>query len=94
MAPLPSLGYEQYDGRLRRLTLSPLVALTSVDGLRPVSVDLARLPRLGVSRTVSCTNPCTGTVAALVDLGVVRPEFPRSGHVFVIAVLALRLSDG
>jgi len=56
-----SLGYEQYDARLRRLGSSSVVALTSVDGLRPVSVDLARLPCLGASRPVSCTDPCTNT---------------------------------
>jgi hypothetical protein len=42
-----SLGYEQYDGRLQCLGSSPVVALTSVDGWRPVADDLARLPRLG-----------------------------------------------
>jgi hypothetical protein len=42
MALLSPLGYEQYDGRLRRLGLSPVVAVTSADGLRSVAVDLAR----------------------------------------------------
>jgi hypothetical protein len=31
MALLSSLGYEPYDDRLRRLTLSPMMALTSAD---------------------------------------------------------------
>jgi hypothetical protein len=47
---LRPLGYERYDGRLRRLVLSPVAAVTSADGLRSVAVGLARLPRLGVSR--------------------------------------------
>jgi hypothetical protein len=76
-----SLGYEQYDERPRRLDSSPMVALTSVDGLRPVSVDLTRLPRLALSRSVSCTNPCTNTVSDLRYLFVWSHGYRRDERV-------------
>jgi hypothetical protein len=56
-----SLGYEQYDGYLRRPGPPPVVTLTSANGMRAVSVALARLPRLGASRRVSFTNQLTNT---------------------------------
>jgi len=62
---LRPLGYEQFDVRLCRLGLSPVVTTTSAYGLLPVSVGLARLRRLGVSRGVSFTNSYTNTGAGL-----------------------------
>jgi hypothetical protein len=56
----PSLGYEPYDARLRRLAWSPVVVLTSVDGRRAFTPGPLRLPRLNPSRRVLCTNLVIG----------------------------------
>jgi hypothetical protein len=69
-----SLGYEQYDARLRRLGPSRATALTSADLRREVCSGLLRLPRLSPSRRVSCTNSCTKPVT---DLRVSAPSAAR-----------------
>ena len=58
MNPRP-LGYEPYDVCLCRLKLSLVAALTSADLRYEVFPGLLRLPRLSLSRRVSCTNACT-----------------------------------
>jgi hypothetical protein len=65
-----SLGYEPYDARLCRLASSLVVALTSEDGRRAFVSGPPRLPRLSLSRCVSCTISCTNRIcwpAAMVD---------------------------
>ena len=62
MNPRP-LGYEPYDVRLCRFTLSLVAALTSEDGRRAFMSGRLRLSRLNPSRRVLCTNPCTNLVA-------------------------------
>jgi hypothetical protein len=54
-----SLGYEPTDVRLSRLGQSPVAALASADWRYEVIPGLLRLPRLSMSRRVSCTNACT-----------------------------------
>ena len=56
---LRPLGYEHYDARLWRFTQSPVRAVTWADGVRLFVSVLLHLPRLNLSRRVSCTNPCT-----------------------------------
>jgi hypothetical protein len=56
---LLSLGYEPYDMRLPRLGQSPVAALASADLRHEVVPGLPHLPRLSMSRRVSCTNACT-----------------------------------
>jgi hypothetical protein len=46
-------------GRLRYLGSSPVMALTSADVRRASGAAQPRLPRLRLSRRVSCTNPVT-----------------------------------
>ena len=55
----PSLGYEPYDVRLSRLGPSLMTVLASADLRYEVVPGLLCLPRLGMSRRVSCTNACT-----------------------------------
>ena len=79
---LRPLGYEQYDVRLCRLGPSPVVALTSDDGFRAVSVGPGRLPCLRACRRVSFTNPLTNTGAGLrlraLRGATLRPGSPSS----------------
>jgi len=42
-----------------------VVALTSVNGWRAVPAEVRPVPRLNLSRCVSCTNPCTNMVSNL-----------------------------
>ena len=56
---LLSLGYEHHDTRLSRLGESPVAALASADVRCEVVSGLLRLVRLGLSRRVLRTNPCT-----------------------------------
>jgi len=62
---MPSLGYEPYDVRLPRLGQSPVAALASADLRHEVVPGLLRLPRLSMSRRVSCTNACTNQAPGL-----------------------------
>ena len=50
---------------LWRLARSPFTALTSADLRSEVFSGVLRLPCLGLSRRVSCTNPCTNQVPDL-----------------------------
>ena len=59
------LGYEPYDARLLRLEQSLVIALTSAGVCYQVVSGLPRLPYLGLSRSVSCTNPWTNRVPEL-----------------------------
>jgi hypothetical protein len=53
------LGYEPYDVCLWCLKQSLIAVLTSADQRHEVVPVLLRLPRLSMSRHVSCTNACT-----------------------------------
>jgi len=59
------LGYEPYDVCLWRLGPSLVTPLTSADLRRVVFLGVLGLPRLSLSRRVSCTNPCTDLVGDL-----------------------------
>ena len=76
-----SLGYEPYDKRLPRLTPSLVVGLTWVGLRHQVVSDLLRLPWLSLSRSVSCTNPCTDPVPELraQDRSACENGYPEGG---------------
>jgi hypothetical protein len=59
---LLSLGYEHYDVCLRRLGRSLVIALTSVNPVRYLVLELPSLCRLALSRRVRFTNWFTETV--------------------------------
>src|SRR5690348_17455776 len=64
MSPCTGLTLEPspYDVRLRRRGQSPVITLISSDLRLAVFPCLLRLPRLRVSRYISCTDPWTNLV--------------------------------
>jgi len=72
---LLSLGYEPYDVGLCRLRPSLATALASADLRYEVFPGLLRLPRLSLSRRVSCTNACTNRPPGLL-VGVGQHDRP------------------
>ena len=72
---LPSLGYEPYDTRLRRLGQSLAGVVTSADRTNLISLRRLRLPRLVLSRRVRFTNRFTEQP---IDLRFSPPPRPQT----------------
>jgi hypothetical protein len=87
-----SLGYEHYDARIRCLVWSLVAALTSVNGRGASTPNLGVSSRRTLSRSVSCTNPCTNLVAdqgvaVLTGAGVRSPPWFGSRALNQVAIL-------
>jgi hypothetical protein len=67
---LRPLGYEHYDARLPDPTQSLVCSVTSADEPDVFVFELPPLPRLNLSRRVSCTNPCTKPIGSASDLSL------------------------
>jgi hypothetical protein len=77
---LRPLGYEHYDGRLRRLPQSPAPVMTSANAKRAIHRISQRLSHPIWSQDASCTSTCTEPVPGLhmPHVAIIAAEAQRS----------------